>query len=292
MIRPIALAPEAGLSQATAVRLDSRYRLLNLLSSDRRGQVWGAVDERLDRRVAVHLLNSGYLSDGRFRAHARTLARLAHPTLVRLYDANADAELDDGKLGTQRRRPIMVTELTDGPTLAQRLETAPLGLPLVTSMASGLASVLGYLHENGLTGNVITANTITICATSAFADHAGQVKSDGTPVAKFSIDCVAPSVTSMPTGPATMAEDVHAFGRVLSEVLGHEGQHPGWTELVSDMLDVNPARRPTSQELCRRIARLDVEPDEIIPWDQDEPAHDSRPIGPRHRAKVRSHRGR
>ncbi len=61
-----------------------RYRLDEPLGQGSMANVYRAVDERLDRKVAVKLFHSG--QDGaaraRFAAEAQALARLSHPGLV------------------------------------------------------------------------------------------------------------------------------------------------------------------------------------------------------------------
>jgi serine/threonine protein kinase len=269
----------------TTVRIDARYRLVNLLSTDHREEVWGAHDERLNRRVAVHLLPASDAPIRQFQSHVSTLAQLSHPALVRLYDANPHPVFDgDEATATLTRRPMMVTELLAGPTVARSLEATPLSVPFVTSMAADLASVVAYLHDHGIANIGIDLHTIMICATTAFEVTEGQLGPDGRPVAKLGPSCIASLPTSDAAGPAT---DIYALGRVLSEAMGPRQLSPNWVELLERMLDPHPQCRPTAPELCRLIADLDSEYDEILPWQQE--VTDELPPRPRgaHRARVR-----
>lgn len=66
--------------------LDGRYLRVALLGSGAMGQVWEAVDQRLDRRVAIKaLLVHSLDSQGaaRMRREAQVAARLHHPTWSR-----------------------------------------------------------------------------------------------------------------------------------------------------------------------------------------------------------------
>jgi serine/threonine protein kinase len=68
---------------ATDCQLAGRYRLCRWLAAGGMGQVWQAVDEVLDRPVAVKLLRDEYTQDPsfvrRFRAEARSAAAVTHP---------------------------------------------------------------------------------------------------------------------------------------------------------------------------------------------------------------------
>jgi serine/threonine-protein kinase len=62
---------------ATHCHLAGRYRLRQWLAADGMGQVWQAVDEVLDRPVAVKLLRDEYAQDPSFIRRLRAEARYA-----------------------------------------------------------------------------------------------------------------------------------------------------------------------------------------------------------------------
>ena len=70
--------------------LVGRYRLNRPIASGGMAEVWEATDETLARRVAVKLLHPHLGRDDsfvrRFRAEAVAAARLAHPSIVSVYD--------------------------------------------------------------------------------------------------------------------------------------------------------------------------------------------------------------
>ena len=97
------------------------------------GEVYKATDTRLDRGVAIKVLPSALASDPQFRERfdreARAISQLTHPNICTLYD-----------VGDHQGTAYLVMELLDGQTLAERLSSAPSGLPpltVVTNWKSG-----------------------------------------------------------------------------------------------------------------------------------------------------------
>ena len=83
-----------------------RYRLLRLIATGGMGQVWEAMDTRLDRRVAVKVLKAEFSEDqeflARFRNEARTTAALNHPGIAGVYDYGETADQAGGAAGLVR----------------------------------------------------------------------------------------------------------------------------------------------------------------------------------------------
>ena len=105
------------------------------------GVVFRAMDERLNREVAVKVLPSvGQADDGarkRFRAEAATLVRLNHPNIATLFDFGI--EMVDG-----REIDYLVMELIPGITLDAMIARGPLpadeSLSLAIQMMKGLTA--------------------------------------------------------------------------------------------------------------------------------------------------------
>jgi tRNA A-37 threonylcarbamoyl transferase component Bud32 len=107
--------------------LSGRYRLESKLGSGGMSTVYLALDEVLDRPVAVKLLHREISEEAdqleRFRREARAAARLSHPNLVGVIDAGED----DG-------RPYIVFEYIEGRTLKRRIQEEG-GLPVDEAVA-------------------------------------------------------------------------------------------------------------------------------------------------------------
>jgi len=101
---------EVHIGQGT--RIKGRYRVVRLLGEGGMGVVYKALDESLNRVVAVKRLRSateaGRPAVERFHREAEAVASLEHPNIVRIYD------LDDDGHG-----PFIVAEFVDGPTLSE-----------------------------------------------------------------------------------------------------------------------------------------------------------------------------
>src|SRR5438067_4939459 len=111
-------------------------------------RVYKAHQENLDREVAVKVLPPWFAADRsfveRFKLEARLVARLSHPNIVTVHDANEY----NGHL-------YIVMQLVDGGTLKQRLDQLQtLGKTMEIAEANRiftqLASALSYAHENGI----------------------------------------------------------------------------------------------------------------------------------------------
>ena len=101
-------------SEAEPTRI-GRYRIESRLGEGGMGTVYAAYDPQLDRRVALKLVHPELAVRGgldRLLREGRALARLAHPNVVAVYDA----DVDDGRV-------YVAMELVDGETLATWLHS-------------------------------------------------------------------------------------------------------------------------------------------------------------------------
>jgi eukaryotic-like serine/threonine-protein kinase len=113
---------------------------VRLLGGGHRYEAWLAWDERLRAFVVAKLLRPDQTSDAAARrvlaAEADMLGRLAHPMLVRAFDAALDSE-----------RPHLVLELVEGPRLSTLIRRYGLILEQALPLALNLCSVLHYLAQ-------------------------------------------------------------------------------------------------------------------------------------------------
>ena len=124
------------------------YKILGPLGQGGMARVYKAHQENLDREVAVKVLPPWFAADRsfveRFNLEARLVARLSHPNIVTVHDANEY----NGHL-------YIVMQLVNGGTLKQRLDQLQsLGKTMEVGEArrifTQLASALSYAHDNGI----------------------------------------------------------------------------------------------------------------------------------------------
>ena len=84
--------------------LDGRYRVDTLIATGGMSAVYRGLDLRLDRPVAIKIMDTRYAGDEhfltRFQREARAVARLKNPGLVAVHDQGIDG-----------RHPFLVMEL-------------------------------------------------------------------------------------------------------------------------------------------------------------------------------------
>ena len=114
------------------------------------GQVWQAVDQALDRPVAVKLLRDEYAQDhsfiGRFRVEAQHAAAVSHPGIASVFDYG-EAPTVAGAEPTA----FLVMELVEGEPLSALLaREGRLGLARSLDIVGQAAVAVGAAHRAGL----------------------------------------------------------------------------------------------------------------------------------------------
>ena len=117
----------------------AHYQATAKLGQGGMGEVWRATDTKLARDVALKILPEALAGDPdrmtRFAREAQVLASLNHPNIAAIY-------------GVEER--VLVMELVEGPTLAERIADGPLPLEEALPIARQIAEALEYAHEKGV----------------------------------------------------------------------------------------------------------------------------------------------
>jgi serine/threonine protein kinase len=116
------------------------FRLIEEIGAGGMGIVFRARDTRLERDVAVKVLNAKTLTDAtarkRFRREALILSRLNHPNVEAVYDFHTEQGLD-----------YLVMEYVPGSSLNERLESGALPENDVLALGIQLARGLAAAHS-------------------------------------------------------------------------------------------------------------------------------------------------
>ncbi|GAA4546056.1 Stk1 family PASTA domain-containing Ser/Thr kinase [Pseudonocardia xishanensis] len=209
---------------APAVLLDGRYRVGAVLARGGMSVVHRGLDTRLDRPVAIKIMDPRMAADpvfrGRVEREARSAARIDHPHVVDVFDQ-----------GRHRDTLFLVMELVEGGTLREVLRRrgalgVPVAFAVLEPVLEGLAQAhaLGMVHRDVKPENVLLGTNnpagaggvvkvadfgLVTAAAEAGVSHAGMIL--GT-MAYLSPEQVA-------TGQADARSDVYAAGVLLYELL-------------------------------------------------------------------------
>lgn len=132
-----------------------KYRILERLGRGGMGVVYKALDETLDREVAIKVINSDLGETEvlkRFRAEAISLARLNHPGIATIYELHRTE--DD---------LLMVMEFVRGETLQTLSERlGPLAPPQAAHLCTQVLDALGHAHRAGIVHRDLKPATIMV----------------------------------------------------------------------------------------------------------------------------------
>ena len=145
------------------------YEIVAPLGAGGMGEVYKAIDTRLDRTVAIKVLPEHVANDPdlkqRFEREARTVAALNHPHICTLHD-----------IGTQDGIDFLVMEYLDGQTLAQRLEKGALPLDQPLTVAIEIADALDKAHPQGIVHRDLKPANIMLTKAGAARQGSLQAK--------------------------------------------------------------------------------------------------------------------
>ena len=144
------------MSSLLGTTLNGRYRLEERIAAGGMSTVYRALDETLERQVAVKLMHREVAGDSdhleRFRREARAVAQLSHPQIVSVIDAGED----DG-------RPYIVLEYVAGETLKHRIRReGQMPIPEAVAYAIEIARGLEAAHAHHIVHRDVKPQNVLI----------------------------------------------------------------------------------------------------------------------------------
>jgi len=151
--------------------LAGRYQVGEAIGHGGMADVHLGTDTRLGRQVAIKLLHPDLADDpafrARFRREAHDAAKMAHPTVVRVFDAGEEAVTDAD--GTERFVPFIVMEFVDGRLLRDIIADGPVPQEQAAKIVEQVLIALEYSHRAGVIHRDIKPGNIMVT-------RSGQVK--------------------------------------------------------------------------------------------------------------------
>src|SRR5580692_1766687 len=238
------------------------YEIQSALGAGGMGEVYRALDTRLDRTVAIKVLASHLASSPelkqRMDREGRAISSLNHPYICQLYD-----------IGSQDGTDYLVMEFLEGETLAERLRKGAMPLAEVFKVGISVAEALAFAHRSGIVHRDLKPGNIMLTQGGAKLMDFGLAKPLGVQTVASG---TVPSFTALPTmsGPSPMTplttagsivgtiqymspeqiegkeadarSDIFAFGAVLYEMAAGKRPFEGKSQisLASAILEKEP----------------------------------------------------
>ncbi|WP_461152691.1 Stk1 family PASTA domain-containing Ser/Thr kinase [Saccharopolyspora tripterygii] len=260
------MTPETRQGQGSSLVgafLERRYRVDSVIARGGMSTVYRGLDTRLERPVALKVMDARYSGDrsfvDRFEREARSAAKLHHNDVVAVYDQGVDREADGDHV-------FLVMELVEGCTLRDLIMDRGGKLPLAMAISvmqpvlSALASAhrAGMVHRDVKPENVLIGNDGSVkVADFGLVRAAAEAGTTSGSVILGTVAYLSPEQVT--TGAADARTDVYAAGIVLYELLTGRPPFVGDTAMSVAYQHVNddvPSAAQTSPEVPAELDAL------------------------------------
>ncbi|WP_028496207.1 MULTISPECIES: Stk1 family PASTA domain-containing Ser/Thr kinase [Microbacterium] len=235
--------------------LSGRYRIDELIGRGGMASVYRGQDLTLGRAVAIKILKPELAADSafrtRFRLEAQAASRMAHPAVVRVFDAGEDVETRPD--GSTEPLPYIVMELVRGRLLKDMISAGGVTVPDAIRYTDGILEALEYSHRAGVVHRDIKPGNVMVTPQ-------GQVKVMDFGIARAVSDSsstVAETTAIIGTAayfspeqakgePVDGRADLYSAGVVLYELLTGRAPFRGETPVAVAYQHVSEAPLPPS----------------------------------------------
>ena len=254
--------------------LADRFRIVREVAQGGMGIVYEAMDEKLERRVALKCSKTGYRK--RLPPEVRSATAISHPNVCKLFEIHT-ANTSQGEID------FLTMEFLEGETLSERLSRGRVPEEEAREIARQLCAGLAEAHRNHVVhGDLKSANVILATGPDGKVravimdfglarkpqvgqDSGQQGQRWGTP------DYMAPELWKGES--ASAASDVYALGVILYELVSGRRPYasdtswqqrlgakvpsasPKWDRILLKCLDPDPSKRfGDAEELAAALA--------------------------------------
>lgn len=242
------------LTRRTASLFIEKYALIDSLGQGGMGRVFLARDRRLNRLVAIKVLNPDRANHerslARFEREAQVGGQLQHENLVRIYD-----------VGLFNNSPYLVMEYIEGPTVAELLEkNGRMDVAQAARIGRDVVLGLGHLAEKKMVHRDVNPRNILInqegkakltdLGLAIFEEQLAQVTSEGSTVGTF--DYISPEQARNSRG-VDIRSDFYSLGCSLYQMVSGHVPFPAGS--LPEKIYAHQAREP--EKLDKLVPGID-----------------------------------
>ncbi len=237
-----------------------RYRLVESIASGGMGDVWRAVDETLDRCVAVKMLQPRLVTDGgfgeRFRREARAMAALRHPGVAQVYDYGEVSRSGAPVLA------YIVMECVQGQPLSERIaEVGRLDVAETMSIAAQTASALQAAHDAGVVHRDVKPSNLIIepdghVVLVDFGVAVTQEAASLTATNQIVGTALYMAPEQVARNETTPAIDIYALGAVVYHCLAGRPPHQGENAVAVALRHLEEEPSPLPEDVPAEVRAL------------------------------------